>query len=111
MQLPTNYKEISDLRSEAVSFHPSPRKLALREHADRYAPERDRWIERNAYFHADDTRYMKFLVPEGLRVLDCGCGAGDLLSALKPSRGVGIDLSRRMIEIANTASRARVHCR
>ena len=102
MQLPTNYKEILDLRSEAAPFHPSSRKLALCEHADRYAPDRDRWIERNAYFHRDDTRYMKFLVPEGLRVLDCGCGAGGLLSALKPSRGVGIDLSQKMIETART---------
>ena len=32
-------------------------------------------------------------VPEGLRVLDLGCGAGHLLAALRPSQGVGIDVS------------------
>src|SRR5262245_6139669 len=33
-------------------------------------------------------------------VLDIGCGNGDLLSALGPKRGVGVDLSREMIEAA-----------
>jgi SAM-dependent methyltransferase len=64
------------------------------------APERDQWIARNRFFHDQDYRYMKFLIPEGLRVLELGCGTGRLLDALKPSQGVGIDLSPKMIEIA-----------
>ena len=32
---------------------------------------------------------------EGARVLELGCATGDLLARLKPSRGVGIDLSAR----------------
>lgn len=43
---------------------------------------------------------MQFLVPVGLRVLDLGCGPGDLLAALRPSVGVGVDLSEKMIDIA-----------
>jgi ubiquinone/menaquinone biosynthesis C-methylase UbiE len=76
------------------------RKDAIREAADRIAPERDVWIERNAYYYAEDRKYMGFLIPEGLRVLDLGCGTGDLLASLKPSRGVGVDFSARMVEIA-----------
>lgn len=72
----------------------------MRELADRLAPERDSWIQRNAYYYEQDYRYMRFLVPEGLRVLDLGCGTGHLLAALKPSRGVGIDISPRMVELA-----------
>jgi hypothetical protein len=79
---------------------PSPRKLRLRDFSERMAPERHRWIERNAYFYEDDYRYMRFLVPEGSRVLDLGCGIGDLLAALKPSIGVGVDFSPAMLEQA-----------
>ncbi len=78
----------------------SRRKAAIRDRADRLAPDRDAWIGRNSYFHGNDHRYMRFLVPEGLRVLELGCGTGQLLAALKPSRGVGIDFSEGMIEIA-----------
>ena len=46
---------------------------------------------------------MRFLVPEGKRVLDLGCGTGGLLNALKPREGVGIDFSRTMIERARSA--------
>src|SRR5262249_35123929 len=62
--------------------------------------ERERWIERNAFFYEQDEAYMRFLIPEGLRVLDLGCGTGRLLAALKPSRGVGIDLSPAMVAAA-----------
>ncbi|MFZ0693420.1 MAG: glycosyltransferase [Alphaproteobacteria bacterium] len=78
----------------------SKRKQAIREISDRYASIRDEWIERNRAFHDDDWRYMRFLIPAGARVLELGCGTGALLSALEPSRGVGIDLSPRMIERA-----------
>lgn len=80
----------------------SPRKRAVREHYDKLANARDRWIERNAYFHTEDRRASRFLVPEGLRVLDLGCGTGRLLASLKPSFGVGVDLSPEMVEIART---------
>jgi hypothetical protein len=33
-------------------------------------------------------------------VLELGCGTGELLEALEPSRGVGVDISVRMIEAA-----------
>lgn len=78
----------------------SPRKTRVLELAQRLAPERNRWIERNAFFYEQDERYMRFLIPEGLRVLDLGCGTGRMLAALKPARGVGVDISSNMIAIA-----------
>ena len=89
----------TDDKSE-MSGDLSPRKQAIRDLADRLATERNRWVERNAYYYEEDRRYMRFLVDEGLRVLELGCGTGQLLDALKPSHGVGIDISRGMIEIA-----------
>jgi SAM-dependent methyltransferase len=72
----------------------SSRKAEIHARAERSAPERERWIAKNAYFHEEDRRYMKFLVPAGLKVLDLGCGNGDLLAALEPSHGVGIDFAQ-----------------
>jgi len=86
--------------SAVPPFRPSARKLRIQAHVDAYADRRERWIARNSYFHADDLHYMQFLVPAGLRVLDCGCGLGDLLAALKPSYGVGVDLSPKMVDCA-----------
>jgi SAM-dependent methyltransferase len=42
----------------------------------------------------------RFLVRPGLRVLELGCGRGDLLAALAPAEGVGVDFSPAMIEAA-----------
>jgi SAM-dependent methyltransferase len=41
-----------------------------------------------------------FWVPPGLRVLEVGCSLGDLLAAVKPAYGVGVDFSPAMIELA-----------
>src|SRR5687767_6052663 len=49
------------------------------------------------YYHALLEKYFMFLVPPGLRVLELGCGLADLLAAVKPSRGVGVDFSPAML--------------
>ncbi len=41
------------------------------------------------------------MVPPRLRVLEVGCAQGDLLAALQPSVGVGIDFSANMIKRAS----------
>lgn len=78
----------------------SKRKQAVYELAERIAPHRDAWIVRNSYYYEEDYRYMRFLVPEGMRVLELGCGTGELLAVVKPSYGVGVDFSPTMIDIA-----------
>jgi SAM-dependent methyltransferase len=52
------------------------------------------------YFYGYLTRVLKARVPPGQRVLDLGCGSGHLLAALKPARGVGIDIASRAIATA-----------
>jgi SAM-dependent methyltransferase len=78
----------------------SVRREAIRNHFDAIAAEREAWRERNGAFYDDDIAYMRFLVPEGARILDLGCATGTLLAALRPSYGVGVDFSEKMIEIA-----------
>jgi SAM-dependent methyltransferase len=88
------------MNSQGSSFPQHSRKGALQSYFDRIAPDRLSWIERNRYFYDEDQRYMKFLIPENARVLDLGCGIGELLAALKPRYGVGVDFSGAMIEVA-----------
>ena len=69
----------------------NPRKQQLREEIEASLDEIERWRKINAAYHADDLKFMRFLIPPGKRVLELGCGMGDLLAALEPSYGVGID--------------------
>lgn len=71
-------------------------------HFDSVAAEWDSRAARTRGFHDQIVRYFRYCVPEGKRVLEIGCATGDLLNALKPSRGVGVDFSPKMIEIAKT---------
>jgi SAM-dependent methyltransferase len=81
----------------------SPRKEEIRRWSDATASQRARWRERAAFFHGEDLHYLKFLIPEGSRVLELGCCTGELLAELKPSFGVGVDLSGSAIEEARRA--------
>ena len=85
---------------KAISLVGASRKARLRARADSLAAHRERWVRRNQYFYDDERKYMRFVVPAGTRVLELGCGIGNLLAALRPSRGVGVDFSLPMIEMA-----------
>lgn len=65
---------------------------------DSRAGQRPREQER--FYNQLLRRYYRFFVPEGARVLEVGCGTGDLLAALNPARGLGIDFSEKMIAAA-----------
>jgi ubiquinone/menaquinone biosynthesis C-methylase UbiE len=75
----------------------SQRKRDLLDHFEANGDELDRWREFNAAYHEDDRKFMQFLIPSGKRVLELGCGRGDLLAALKTSYGVGIDFGAKTI--------------
>ncbi|MEI7730453.1 MAG: glycosyltransferase [Verrucomicrobiota bacterium] len=53
--------------------------------------------EVNRHYHRLLKGYYRFLIPPGVRVLEVGCGLGDLLAAVEPSCGVGVDFSPAMI--------------
>jgi SAM-dependent methyltransferase len=79
----------------------SQRKRDLLEHYEANVDELDRWRQFNAAYHEDDNKFMRFLIPPRKRVLELGCGRGDLLASLKPSYGVGIDFGAETIQKAN----------
>lgn len=63
---------------------------------DKYAQQN----KRQAYYHKLLARFYAFCIPQGKRVLEIGCGSGDLLASLKPAYGVGIDISSGMVKKA-----------
>lgn len=72
----------------------------VREHYQKIAPRRIELRRRNAYYYEQLEAALRFVIRPGARVLELGCGIGDTLAALKPSRGVGVDLAPAMIDIA-----------
>ena len=51
-------------------------------------------------YHRRLAEIYRFLIQPGQRVLELGCGTGDLLAALEPSRGVGVDMSPEAVATA-----------
>jgi SAM-dependent methyltransferase len=91
--------------SEAASFPlGARRKKYLVDRFDALAAGRDAYIRARSYYFDEDLKYLRFLIPEGASLLVVGCGTGHLLRALKPGRGVGIDISARMVEKARQSS-------
>ncbi len=69
-------------------------------HWNTIAQKRDHWHGLGYWYHRRLAEIYKFLVNPNQRILEIGCGSGDLLANLQPSHGVGIDFSPEMIERA-----------
>jgi SAM-dependent methyltransferase len=75
---------------------------ARRRHWDAVAEKMDHWHSWGGYYHKRLAAVYGFLIPAGQRVLEIGCATGDLLSAVHPAFGVGIDISYEMIKRSKT---------
>jgi SAM-dependent methyltransferase len=96
----TNFPHTQNFFNEQI-YADRVTKRKICDRFDALASERDRWQKKASYYYAQQYRYYQFLIPESSKVLELGCGLGDLLAAVKPSRGVGVDFSEKMIERAN----------
>ncbi|HEU0009662.1 MAG TPA: glycosyltransferase [Verrucomicrobiae bacterium] len=65
---------------------------------EQHALQRPRAARR--FYHRLLERYFSLIIPPGRRVLELGCGLGDLLAAVKPARGVGVDFSPATLTLA-----------
>jgi SAM-dependent methyltransferase len=70
-------------------------------HWDEIAKQTEHHAGLARYYHRRLAEIYRFLIPPGQRVLELGCGRGDLLAELRPSVGVGVDLSPEMIRQAH----------
>lgn len=64
------------------------------------AASRSKWERMNRFYHKSLEKYISSIIPEGKRVLEIGCGNGNLLHTTCPSYGVGIDFAPVCIETA-----------
>lgn len=72
----------------------------IRDYYDKIASQRPMWKKKNEYYHTQVESLYKFIIPPGKKVLEIGSGTGQLLASVKPSFGVGIDISEGMVKIA-----------
>ena len=73
---------------------------STKERFDSLAHSWEKWKGRNRYYHTQLIKLMQFLIPQKSSVLEIGCALGDLIDAVEPSIGVGIDISPEMVRLA-----------
>ncbi len=67
---------------------------------DQFAENSNQWIGRSNTYYRYLTKLVKHLVPDPRRVVEFGSGSGEMLAALAPKKGLGIDISSGMVELA-----------
>jgi SAM-dependent methyltransferase len=83
-----------------MSLTPLTYRTQRLQHWDGVARGSHTWRRAAGYYHTRLHRIYRQVIAPHLRVLEIGCGRGDLLAALAPSFGVGIDLSIEMLKRA-----------
>ncbi len=78
---------------------------------DSVAHKRDAWQGWGKFYHGRVEEIHHFLINPGQRVLEIGCGMGDLLASLQPARGVGVDFSPETISARPRVPRRPRICR
>ena len=71
-------------------------------HWDKVAKKLEHWRGWSGYYQKRISQIYLFNIPPGQEVLELGCGSGNLLASLKPSYGLGLDISEKMILRAQT---------
>lgn len=73
---------------------------SVRRHFDSIAADYDLWKSKAHYYYDAVKASVAQVVPPDSRVCEVGCGTGDVLAELKPSAGLGTDISPAMVEAA-----------
>ena len=91
---------MSDISTPIVRLSSSIFRRVRQSHWDSVANRMDTWKGFGGYYHRRlENVYSKLITP-GQKVLEVGCGFGDLLAATKPDFGLGIDFSFEMVKRA-----------
>ena len=76
--------------------------IASQEHWDSLADRYDADKQRNDTYYSALKSCFDRAIPRSARghVLELGCGTGQVLASLQPKRGMGVDVSQQMINVA-----------
>lgn len=77
------------------------RKDRIRDFFNNLAKEGGARISRDTTYYRYVTRLVERLVPTRGRILELGSGTGQLLAALAPKHGVGLDISEEMVRLSS----------
>jgi SAM-dependent methyltransferase len=91
---------VSSSRPDAA---PERYRAIRREHWERLHTTYRRTRVASVVYHRRIERVFAQIIPPGQRVLEIGCGRGDLLAAVRPSLGVGVDFSHVAMASARAA--------
>ncbi len=80
--------------------------LHIAEHFDEVAATYDFWKQKNWYYYDTLKAIARQYTPQEARLLDVGCGTGDIIAAVAPRSALGIDISLEMVELAKRKHRA-----
>lgn len=75
-------------------------KLKIKEHFNKTSRDYDYWKKKNHYYYEQLKVFYKKHIPPGERIVEIGSGTGDILAAVSPREGTGIDISFEMVQIA-----------
>lgn len=64
------------------------------------AQRSDQLKRKNQFYYRTLERLFSRIIPAGSTVLEVGCGTGDLLHAVKPGKGFGVDFAGNMVKLA-----------
>jgi SAM-dependent methyltransferase len=73
----------------------------IQRHFDEIASDYDHWKQKSHHYHDFLKKFVGEVVPVADRVAEVGCGTGDILAALQPREGLGVDISPAMVAIAS----------
>ncbi|MBI1976890.1 MAG: glycosyltransferase [Candidatus Omnitrophica bacterium] len=75
--------------------------LFIKKQADYFDQTTERRLQKySLYFYSLVRKFITSIIPQRKRVLEIGCGRGDLLAATHPSLGVGVDISQKTLQSA-----------
>ena len=78
----------------------SNRKSKIKNFFNSESLDRNKWLRKAKIFHKEDRKFLKEIIPENCKILELGCGNGQLIASLSPSYGLGIDFSKNLIKQA-----------
>lgn len=76
------------------------KRSSVEKHFDTVAGTYDAGKEKYSFYYSNLKKLLGNIISKNSKVLEIGCGTGDLLASLTPKYGVGYDISSKMVALA-----------